>query len=165
MRKNIKFGTLQQDIASEAKKIHAFWVVIWSDHYAGNSKGYFQSVDNFAKSKVFAWHENIDDRGATQVYITDEDIPSIVERRKKLILEIERQNFFLSTIQKRQQYIAIDGRWGKNNPKYIEAIAKREAQKQELADAQNKYDAIVDILKEELKQINFVSSTFCEIEI
>lgn len=165
MRKNIKFGTPQQDIASEAKITHASWVVIWSDHYAGNSKGYFQSVDNFAKSKVFAWHENIDDRGATQVYITDEDIPSIVERRKKLILEIERQNFFLSTIQNRQQYIAIDGRWSKNNPKYIEAIAKREAQKKEIADAQNNYDALVDKLKEDLRQINFVSSTFCEIEI
>lgn len=52
MRKNIKFGTPQQDIASEAKMIHTSWVVIWSDHYTGNSKGYFQSVDNFAKARI-----------------------------------------------------------------------------------------------------------------
>lgn len=163
MRKQIKFGTPQQKIVEDAKKMNASWVVVWCDHCPGNSKGYFQSVANFAQTTTFRRNEAYEDRGATQVYITDEDIPELVSQRQEIANEIERQNFILSEMQEKQQYIAIDGRWGKNNPKYIEAIARREAQALKLEEAKMKYDYIVSPLVEKLQALNFVDATFWEL--
>lgn len=64
----------QQQIYQFAKEVGAKWIVVNSDHYHGNNKGYYQDVESFRSSKVFHWNNNPDDRGAISVYVTDIDI-------------------------------------------------------------------------------------------
>lgn len=114
--------TSQSDIYAEAKKCGAKWVVVYCDHYRGNSKGYFQSVEEFGASESFYWSAKPYDRGAMSVIITDEDVPGIVEKRKALISQIYRIDFNKTeALRKIPQPVRIDGRLGKSNPKRIES--------------------------------------------
>lgn len=117
----------QRDIATRAKAIKANWVVIFHDHYRGNAEGYYQAIEDFENSKHFHWHESYADRGAVSVVLTDEDVPSLVAKKRELAARLrELIHNKVNAINQAWHNIGplkhIDGRWGKNNPKRIEAM-------------------------------------------
>lgn len=158
----------QNDIATRAKGINAKWVVIFHDHYRGNAEGYYQTVEDFENSKHFHWHECYADRGAVSVWLTDEDVPSLVAKKRELaerLRELIRDK--VNAINQAWHNIGglkrIDGRWSKTNPKRIEAmefneelpILRKQAERNVTAIFREKEEA----LRAEIDKLALVSSS------
>lgn len=160
MRTSIEFGTSQGNVLSIAKNLNAKFIVAFNDHYAGNSKGMYWDVEDFASSKAFNWNENLYDRGITSLFVTDEDIPAIIERRETAIRVIRRIEYNTQCeIKEMDNRPMIDGRWGKTNPKRIEAervIASIKAMIKEIKDRNEKS---IDEMRRILEETKGVSST------
>lgn len=62
------------------------WVVMFRDHYQGNSKGEYFAVSDYEalKKKQPFWFTS-EDRPVYEVVMTDEDVPSLVNRRRDVI--------------------------------------------------------------------------------
>ena len=166
MRTEVEFGTLQQEIVETAKAQGAKYIVIWTDHYPGNGKGYYQTVGKFAESR-FGWNWRMDDRGATSVWLTDEDVPAMVKAREglcKRIMNATRDKF--GSIQAISEAMGgmwkIDGRWGENNPKRVKAVAHNDKLRERIRKEHDFFNSVIDGLQRELEAYNFVSSTFIE---
>lgn len=78
-----KIGS-QSEIYQLAKEKGAKWVVILNDHYHGNSKGCYYSVEDFHSAKINWMAE---ERPITSVMLTDDDVPALVKKRALLIQE------------------------------------------------------------------------------
>lgn len=164
MRVEVNFGTEKQDIIALAKEIKATFVVVWKDHYVGNTKGYYQNIQQFIKSKVFSWNYISDGRGAIRVWLTDEDVPKLITEREKIIgniqwLEREERIAHQKINNLFPLHYEIDGRWSVNNPKRIEAekynAKKNKALKKMITPLRDK----IAKLKEILQADNLVSAT------
>lgn len=117
----------QQAIVEEARKNCAKWIVVYNDHYRGNSPGYYQKLESFEKSNHFGWHSWIEDRKATAVFYTDEDVPAMVAARYEVVQQLRKAQIGADiAMRKVRERLGgakwIDGRWSASNPKYIEAI-------------------------------------------
>lgn len=163
MTTQVTFGAKQSEIAQQAVELHAKWVVVWQEHYRGNCKGYYQSVEVFLSSNIFHWNNSMDDRGAVMVLLTDEDVPAMIEEKKEMVRQLNMLDVELSRERARQLYIPIDGRWSKSNPKYIDAMKQRAEQMERVGIAEKKYNEGKRRIEQQLKHLNTVSSTMLEV--
>lgn len=159
----------QEQIYNFAKEVGAKWVVVLSDHYRGNNKGYYQTIEQFKDSKVFHWNYKPEDRGAVSVYVTDIDIPAAVSKRIELKREIDRLNYDFNLRMKKIEndsiFLKIDKRWGINNPKRLaieELIDKRRLY---IKNVFEEYERKIDCIKSEMISTDFVSSTFINLSL
>ena len=159
----------QEQIYNFAKEVGAKWIVVESDHYRGNNKGYYQTVEQFKDSKVFQWNNKPEDRGAISVYVTDIDIPAAVASHIRLKREMDSLNWklvdFLNRVNEIYPVPRIDGRWGENNPKRIEALSKMRERREAIRKAHAEHESNTGIVKSKLIDTNFVSSTYIQISI
>lgn len=159
----------QQQIYQFAKEVGAKWIVVNSDYYHGNNKGYYQDVESFRSSKVFHWNNNPDDRGAISVYVTDIDIPAAVSLRTELQREISRLDYEFQLSMKKVEtdypIQKIDGRWGEKNPKRIAVEEKRVERRKVIENLCDEYNRKIEKIKSEMISTNFVSSTFIKLLI
>lgn len=157
----------QEQIYQFAKEVGAKWIVVNSDHYHGNNKGYYQDVESFRSSKVFYWNINPDDRGAISVYVTDIDIPASVSRRTALQREISRLDYEFQLSMKKVEtdypLQKIDRRWGEKNPKRIAVEEKRAERHQVIEKVCDEYNRKIEKVKSEMISTNFVSSSFIQL--
>lgn len=154
----------QQDIVSEARSKAAKWIVFFIDHYKANGKGYYQSVDNFAKSKVFRWCDGPDDRGAIKVYLTDENIPALISERKALIDQfnlILYRRYPVDDISIKK----IDHRMKLTNPIRLKAERHNEHMRSLLSIRKAEWEKKLSLLREQIKKTHKVSSTMIELFI
>ncbi len=165
----VEKNSSQEQIYQFAKEVGAKWIVVNSDHYHGNNKGYYQDVESFRSSKVFYWNVNPDDRGAISVYVTDIDIPAAVSKRIELQREIARLDYdfqlFMKKIETDYPLQKIDKRWGVNNPKRLEIEELRDKRREAIKKACEEHDKNVAHIKSEMISTNFVSSTFIELSL
>lgn len=157
----IEADTPQSEIVRIAKEKHCLYVVCWNDHYTGNSKGVYYTLETFSNSNLFFWSTNVEDRGTISCYITDLDIPTEVEKKRKLVNQLTRIVFDLRNLRKSfPSYQRIDRRWSKKNPKYINATAHNEKVECDYNAAEkillSKRDAVI----KELDKYSHVSSSF-----
>lgn len=169
MKKNIKFGLSHDDIFKEMKKYNACYIVVWCDHFAGNNKGYFQTIEKFEKTSVFKWNEVENDRGATSVWITDEDVPAMINERNSILellrkLDISRIQVDKKVLEEYGCRMNIDGRWSEKNPKYIDAKKHNDFLYLTIKERVAKIDSQIDDFRKKLKETDFVSSSFIEIK-
>ncbi len=75
----------QSEIYQLAKKQGAKWVIVLYDHYHGNSKGCYYSVEDFQSAKSFNW--DCSEHPITSVILTDDDVPALIKQRAELIRE------------------------------------------------------------------------------
>lgn len=54
--RTIDFGTSKTEIIKIAREIGAKYVIEWHDHYRGNAKGYYRTIDELEKSNHFSWN-------------------------------------------------------------------------------------------------------------
>lgn len=159
----------QEYIYQFAKEVGAKWIVVNSDHYKGNNKGYYQDVESFRSSTVFHWNLKPEDRGAISVYVTDIDIPAAVSKRIELQREIARLDYdfqlFMKNIETDYPLQKIDKRWGVNNPKRLEIEELRDKRREAIKNACEEHDKNVAHIKSEMISTNFVSSTFIELSL
>lgn len=154
----------QQDIANEAREKGAKWIIVYTDHYRGNGKGYYQSVENFAKSKVFRWYDAPEDRGAIKVYITDEDVPAIIAKRTELINQynlIQYRKYPVDDISMAK----IDHRMKSTNPIRVYAENHNTKMRSILAQRKAEWESELSSIREKLKDSKEISSTLIEIYI
>lgn len=154
----------QQDIVNEARQASAKWIVIFHDHYRGNGKGYYQTVDNFEKSRVFRWIEAPDDRGATNVYITDEDVPAMVDEREKLVNKYHKVLFERYKTDDIMM-LKIDHRMKMTNPIRVEAESHNQHMRYILSQREKRWLKKLANIREQLKSTERISSTMIEIFI
>lgn len=169
--KTIDFGTSKTEIIKIAREIGAKYVIEWHDHYRGNAKGLYRTVDEFEKSNYFSWNEGMDDRGAVSVVLTDADVPTLIEERKEITLNLE----YLRWLRERKVYKdatkmygekrAIDGRWSIKNPKYIEAKKHNDKINEFINEKRKEIDKEIKEQKDKLQQYNLVSSTMWHCEL
>lgn len=167
--KTIDFGTSKTEIVKIAREIGAKYVIEWHDHYRGNAKGLYRTVDEFEKSNYFSWNEGMDDRGAVSVVLTDADVPTLIEKRKEIIRKLENLRFeYNSAYDKAALYYGgtkkIDGRWSIKNPKYIEAKKHNEKINEFIHEKRKEIDKEIKEQKDKLQQYNLVSSTMWHCE-
>lgn len=159
----------QEQIYQFAKEVGAKWIVVNSDHYKGNNKGYYQDVESFRSSTVFHWNVKPEDRGAISVYVTDIDIPAAVSKRIELQREIARLDYdfqlFMKKIETDYPLQKIDKRWGVNNPKRLTIEELRDKRREAIKNACEEHDKNVAHIKSEMISTNFVSSTFIELSL
>lgn len=167
MKNQVTKGLSQQAIVEEARKHGAKWVVVWTDHYRGNSKGYYQSVENFAKSNVFHWNDIPEDRGAVQVILTDEDVPAMVEQKTELGEQLRRMQLEYDRIEREAPAKEhIDGRWGKNNPIRIAALEANRIRRENIKNAQDAmHQRMEDVYNQMNRLFELVSVTMIELYI
>jgi hypothetical protein len=163
--KTIDFGTSKTEIVRIAREIGAKYVIEWHDHYRGNSKGYYRTIDELEKSNHFNWNEMPDDRGAINIILTDKDVPTMIEERGKIIYQLERLRWERMHEIDHKAYKRyggkkwIDGRWSIKNPKYIEAEEHNAKIRNYCIRQYRRIDKSIKELKEQLKHYNLVSST------
>lgn len=159
----------QEQIYQFAKEMGAKWIVVNTEHYRGNNKGYYQSVKRFKDSNVFHWNNEAEDRGATSVYVTDIDIPAAVAARIELIREMNSENWklvdFLNKVNDKYPIQSIDGRWGTKNPKRLEIESKLKARREAIKKAHADHEANVGKIKNKLMDTDFVSSSYIELSL
>lgn len=154
----------QQDIANEAREKGAKWIVVYTDHYRGNGKGYYQSVENFAKSKVFRWYDAPEDRGALKVYITDDDVPALVAERTELINKYNEIQFLRYPVDDISM-MKVDHRMKLTNPIRVEAENHNAKMRSILAQRKSEWESKLASIREKLKHTKGISSTLIEIFI
>lgn len=167
MKNQVTKGLSQQAIVEEARKHGAKWVVVWTDHYRGNSKGYYQSVENFAKSNVLHWNDIPEDRGAVQVILTDEDVPAMVAQKTELGEQLRRMQLEYDRIEREAPAKEhIDGRWGKNNPIRIAALEANRIRRENIKNAQDAmHQRMEDVYNQMNRLFELVSVTMIELYI
>ena len=169
--KTIDFGTSKQEIVRIAREIGAKYVIEWHDHYRGNSKGYYRTIDEFEKSNHFHWNEMPDDRGAVLVVLTDADVPTLIEERKEITLKLENlrwlrdRKIYKDATKMYGEKRTIDGRWSIKNPKYIEAKKHNEKINEFINEKRKEIDKEIKEQKDKLQQYNLVSSTMWHCEL
>lgn len=168
MYKKVENGMSQQAIVNEARNNGATWVVVYHDHYRGNTPGYYQSLESFESSTHFGWHVCPDDRKATLVYITDEDVPGMVDARYEMVNNLRKASFNADkaeceVLSEMGGMKNIDGRWGINNPKRIEAETFNKNLKAEMKKAAEPFVREADELREKLAVETFISGNLIEI--
>lgn len=164
-----KKKSTQEQIYNFAKEVGAKWIVVESDHYRGNNKGYYQTVEQFKDSKVFQWNNKPEGRGAISVYVTDIDIPAAVKIRWDLECEMARLDasllHFMNYASINFPVPRMDKRWGANNPKRLAVEKKMQERRNAIKGAQEKHDNKIAEIKSKLIDTNFVSSTYIQISI
>lgn len=85
------------------------WVIMYRDHYRGNGKGeYFAAADyDRIKRTQPYWFTNTD-RPVHTVILTNNDVPSIIQTRYKLIEKINRLDVEINRLNRPQK--GFDGR-------------------------------------------------------
>ena len=173
MRKQIEFLTPTKKIVELAKKNNAKYVVIWNDHYRGNSKGFYKNIDSLEKTGM-RWNVMPDDRGAIKVFITDENVPELIEQRRIITHELERLRFEKSQNDRKAAETLgypdtwIDGRWSEKNPKYIQVMENKKRISELVKKWTKKQDKKMQELQNELNKTNtdgFVSRSMWECNI
>ena len=122
MRTQVTPGTSLEEIVKAATNADAKYIVVRYDAYKYNYDLMYFLIEDFNKLPFF-WHEEPEDRGAKMVYYTDQDIPAAIEEKQRLLNLIKSNKYYYSQIENelRKNLIRINLRWGKNNPKRIEA--------------------------------------------
>lgn len=168
--KTIDFGTSKTEIIKIAREIGAKYVIEWHDHYRGNAKGLYRTIDELEKSNYFSWNDEMYDRGAVSVVLTDADVPTLIKERRQIIqclcdLSFKKTQIYKVAFAKYGKYKKIDGRWSVNNPKYKEAQKHND----KIADYYNleriKFEEEIKEQKDKLKQYDLVSSTMWHCKI
>lgn len=162
--KTIDFGTSKTEIIKIAREIGAKYIIEWHDHYRGNAKGLYRTVDEFEKSNYFSWNEGMEDRGAVLVILTDADVPTLIEERKEIVRKLENLRFeYKSAYDKAAMYYGgtkkIDGRWSVKNPKYIAAKEHNDIILNKCKEIKCNLEHFIERLQNRLKEYNLVSST------
>lgn len=169
MKNQVAKGLSQQAIVEEARKHGAKWVIVFHDHYRGNSPGYYQTLESFARSEHFGWHSWPDDRKATSVFYTDEDVPTMVSERSEIVSKLRQAQFdadkaVRDVCARHGGRKWIDGRWSITNPKYIEATNFNK----KLARAENRaakpFREEAERCRAILSEESFISSGLIEID-
>lgn len=96
-----------EDVMNEAHNYK--YVVMYRDRYLGNSKGEFFQAHNFAdlfREQPY-WFNN-EYRPVFEVLLTNDDVPTIIADRKRVIAQIHKVDITLSTIN--QPTLQADGR-------------------------------------------------------
>lgn len=96
-----------EDVMNEARNYK--YVVMYRDHYRGNGKGEFFQANNFAallreQPYWFAQEE----RPVYEVILTNDDVPDIIADRKRVISQMSKVEYTLSTISRPN--LQADGR-------------------------------------------------------
>lgn len=146
----LKFGTDLQNLKTNAK-----YLVCYQDSYKGNSKGFFVEIKKIKKCPEFwfRWNSGLEDRGIVEAYTTNDDVKSIVEKRRKLIQEIN----YLKFTTKTNPIPYIDGRFNKKTKP--ELFAKRDKVIEENKKILAKLKENVEQKEKELKSLPYYSST------
>lgn len=169
--KTIDFGTSKTEIVKIARETGAKYVIEWHDHYRGNAKGYYRTIDELEKSNHFSWNIFPDDRGATNIILTDQDVPTMIEERGRIICQLERLRWERMHEIDHKAYKKygskkwIDGRWSIKNPKYIEAKKHNEKINEFINEKRKEIDKEIKEQKDKLQQYNLVSSTMWHCEL
>lgn len=163
-RINVDFGTTAEQIINMANANGCQWVVCFKDHYAGNGKGVFYDLNTLAKEEQFSWSVDPSDRGIMTCYITDEDIPSVIEARRNLVAELNSLDCAMDQlIRSTSRRESIDNRWGANNPKRLAAEASNQTQSKKINEGLAPLNARKEAVLEQLKQTDHVSSTMHQV--
>lgn len=96
-----------EDVMNEASNYK--YVVMHRDHYRGNGKGEFFQANNFAallREQPY-WFTN-EERPVYEVILTNDDVPTIIADRRRVIAQINKVEYTLSTIQ--SPTLQVDGR-------------------------------------------------------
>ena len=122
MRTQVTPGTSLKEIVRLANEASAKYIVVRYDVYKYNYDLMYFTTEDFPKLP-FHWHTEPEDRGAKLVYFTDENIPSAIEEKQRLIRLMDSNRFFYNECANdlRKKLIRIDMRMSKNNPKRIAA--------------------------------------------
>lgn len=168
--KTIDFGTSKTEIIKIAREIGAKYVIEWHDHYRGNAKGLYRTVEEFEQSNYFSWIEGIDDRGAVSVVLTDADVPTLIEERKEIVRRLENLRFEYKSAYDKAAFFyggtkRIDGRWSVNNPKYIEAKEHNDIILKYAESVKCNLEYLINKCKKQLNECNLVSSTMWHCEL
>lgn len=85
------------------------WVVMYRDHYRGNGKGeYFLAQDYPKLLEKQRYLFNNEDRPVHTIILTNEDVPSMVEKRRVLINLLTKKNDDIRTLARPKKN--FDGR-------------------------------------------------------
>lgn len=92
-KNNSDYGTFDWQTIIEESASYKY-VVMYRDHYRGNGKGEYFSAEDFKrlfKEQDF-WFFNFE-RPVYKVILTNDDVPSIIARRRELINDIQHVEF------------------------------------------------------------------------
>lgn len=132
------------------------WVVMFRDHYRGNSKGEYFAVGDYEalKEKQPFWFIN-EDRPVYEVVMTDEDVPSLVKRRGDVIRRLDCLKYDYNHVYDPMRP-KCDGR--KTRRTAPEAYAQFDKDKAEAQKKKDEIEASYKGLLEELGHLPFSST-------
>lgn len=132
------------------------WVVMYRDHYRGNSKGEYFLSDKFAKimKEEPFWFYNLE-RPVHTVILTNDDVPTIVKQRCELINSLSHLKCDMWRCHKPAK--GFDGRFTRNT--HPELYAKYDKEVAEVNKKYNKLREEYNAVETKLKQIKYYSST------
>ena len=146
---------------AEAYKLGYKYLICWRNHYRGNAKGEIMKV--VEGKDVTISHNNYEDRGICAIYATNEDIPVLIERRKRIIRLIQDIEFNQSVNSKLYDGLVNEYHGCKmvfGNWRHIYKQVKKEGCKNiKREEFFKRHHRILSILKLELEKTNGISST------
>jgi len=147
-----------EDVMNEARNYQ--YVVMYRDHYRGNGKGEFFQANNFAaliREQPF-WFAQ-EERPVYEVILTNEDVPAIIADRQRVIAQMNKVEYTLSTIIR--PTLQADGRsTRRTNPAawaaFDKAVEDYNAQR-------NALQQCLNLLSQTLTALPYYSTTLLEI--
>ena len=147
-----------EEVMNEARNYK--YVVMYRDHYTGNGKGEFFQAHNFAallKEQPY-WFAQ-EERPVYEVILTNDDVPSIIADRKRVIAQMAKVEYTMSTIN--HPTLQGDGRSTRRTQPEVWAAFDKAVE--DYHNQRNALQQCLNLLSQTLTALPYYSTTLMQI--